>query len=378
MDNLTHSFVGLAAAKAGLERASPYATFICVAAANLPDIDIVTLAGGPRAYLANHRGITHSLVGALALGLALPALFVACERLLARLRGSEPRARLKGLLLCSLVLTASHPLLDWTNSYGLRPFLPWDGRWVYGDILFIIDPWIWLVLGGACFLLTSKTRPRAAAWAVLACVLSLLFVLFRRGSGAGPHAAAYAVWFGGVAVFFALHRSGLSRLRGERVAVSALALVALYCGALALFHHAALEDSRATAQTLAVRGGERVMRVAATPALADPLGWRCLAETDRATLRFDLTLGEKSTAENPRGLLRVEKPEGAERVLVERASADERARVLLGFARFPVARVLPAQGGAALVQFADLRFTEPGERARVGGFALDVPVTPGQ
>src|SRR2546423_6561352 len=36
------------------------------------------------------------------------------------------------------------------------------------------------------------------------------------------------------AVFFALHSSGLARRGGERVAVSALALVALYCGALAL------------------------------------------------------------------------------------------------------------------------------------------------
>jgi inner membrane protein len=378
VDNLTHSLVGLAAAKAGLERASPYATVVCVAASNLPDIDIVTLAGGPAAYLANHRGITHSLVGAFALGLALPALFVACERLLARLRGQKPRARFRRLLACSLVLVASHPLLDWTNSYGLRPFLPWDGRWVYGDLLFIVDPWVWLVLGGACFLLTAKTWPRALAWAALAVVLSLLFVSFLRRTGTGLPVAAYAVWFGGLAAFFLLRRSGLAKRRGRWVAAGALALVALYCGALALLHHGALEDSRAAAEGLAGRQGEHVLRVAATPALADPLAWRCFAETDRATLRFDLSLGEQAPAENPRGLLRVEKPEGAARELVERAAADERARVLLGFARFPVARVLPSQGGASVVQFADLRFTEPGARARVGGFALDVPVMTGK
>ena len=277
MDNLTHSLVGLAAAKAGLERASPYATLTCIVAANLPDIDIVTLAGGPAAYLANHRGITHSLAGALALALALPVLFVVGERLFARLRGREPRARFKGLLVCSLLLVASHPLLDWTNSYGLRPFLPWDGRWVYGDLLYIIDPWIWLTLGGACFLLTARTRPRAAAWAALACVLSLLFVLFQRRPDAGPPVVALAVWFGGLALFFALHLSGLAKRGGERVAAGSLALVALYCGALALFHQAALEDSRRAAQGLAAPGGERVLRVAATPVLADPLAWRCLA-----------------------------------------------------------------------------------------------------
>ena len=59
MDNLTHSLVGLAAAKAGLERRTPYAAFACVAAANLPDIDIIALAGGPAFYLKHHRGITH-------------------------------------------------------------------------------------------------------------------------------------------------------------------------------------------------------------------------------------------------------------------------------------------------------------------------------
>jgi inner membrane protein len=128
VDNLTHSLVGLAAAKAGLERRTPYATFMCVAAANLPDIDIVALVRGPAFYLKHHRGITHSIVGTLTLAVVFPLLFYAAERVWARARGSEPRARLKGLLVCSLLLSASHPLLDWTNSYGVRPLLPWDGR----------------------------------------------------------------------------------------------------------------------------------------------------------------------------------------------------------------------------------------------------------
>lgn len=378
MDNLTHSLVGLAAAKAGLERRSPYATFVCVAAANLPDIDIVALAGGPAFYLKHHRGITHSIVGTLALAVAFPLLFCAAERGWARARGRDARARLKGLLACSLLLAASHPLLDWTNSYGVRPFLPWDGRWIYGDLLFVIDPWVWLVLGGACFLLTARSRPRAAGWALLACVLTYLFVSFPRSFGTGLPVAVYAVWFGGLAVFFALHRLELAKHRGELVAALSLALVVVYCGALALIHHSAVGDSQVAAQSLAARNGERVLRVAATPALADPLAWRCFAETDRSTLRFDLSLGARTPAENLRGLLRIEKPEGAARELVERASTDEHARALLDFARFPVARVLPLQGGGALVQFADLRFTEPGARSRVGGFALDVPVTAGR
>src|SRR6266540_2463139 len=76
MDNLTHSLIGLAAAKAGLERLSPGATTLCVLAANSPDADIVALIfGGRWVFLQHHRGISHSIAGALALALALPPIF---------------------------------------------------------------------------------------------------------------------------------------------------------------------------------------------------------------------------------------------------------------------------------------------------------------
>ena len=44
---------------------------------------------------------------------------------------------------------ATHPLLDYTNTYGLRPFLPWNPTWYYGDLLPIIDPYLdFLLLAG--------------------------------------------------------------------------------------------------------------------------------------------------------------------------------------------------------------------------------------
>jgi hypothetical protein len=58
---------------------------------------------------------------------------------------------------------------------------------------------------------------------------------------------------------------------------------------------------------------------------------------------------------------------------VSAASRDPRAQVLLGFARFPIARVENANcNGQALVQFADLRYTEPG--ASRGAFSLNVSI----
>ena len=163
MDNLTHTLVGLAAAKAGLERLSPGATAVCMIAANAPDADIIATFGGSWFYLKHHRGITHSIIGTLAIALLIPLMFYAGDRIIARLRERAPRVRLRGLFIASLLISASHPLMDWTNNYGVRPLLPWSGRWFYGDLVYIIDPWLWLSLGGASFLLTT-TAAAAARW----------------------------------------------------------------------------------------------------------------------------------------------------------------------------------------------------------------------
>jgi inner membrane protein len=373
VDNLTHSLVGLAAAKAGLERQTPYATLACIIAANLPDIDIVALVRGPSFYLANHRGITHSLVGTFTLALIFPLLFFAVERLSARMRGREPRASLRGLFVCSLLLSATHPLLDWTNSYGLRPFLPWDGRWIYGDLLFIVDPWIWLTLGGACFLVTAATRWRAALWGGLALIATLLFFRVAWSADSGVPTIALGLWPGAIISIYLMHRARVGARLGAKLAAASLVLVIVYCGALALVHARARRSAEAQAQGLTRQEGERVLRLAATPVLADPLTWRCLAATDRSTFRFDVRVGGSSSGE-ARNMVSFEKPEGLAAEVVGRAAADAGARVLLDFARFPVARVRRGSTGVWVVEFADLRYTEPGARARIGGFALDVPV----
>ncbi|HEX8501177.1 MAG TPA: metal-dependent hydrolase [Pyrinomonadaceae bacterium] len=372
MDNLTHSLVGLAAAKAGLERRGPYATVVCVAAANLPDIDVVALAGGPAFYLQHHRGITHSVVGTLALALALPLLLCAGERLRARRRGGAGRASLKGLLLCSLLLSASHPLLDWTNSYGVRPLLPWDGRWFYGDLLFIVDPWVWLLLGGACSLL-AMARWRKAAWGLLALAVTLLFFRVSSRPDSGVPVGALVLWVVGLAALFVLHLKRAGARFGWRAPAVALALVVVYCGALAVVQARARAKAESFAGALAFPDDERVLKVAATPVLADPFTWRCLAESDRSTFRFGMRL-DAPAIDEVGDVVRYAKPAGEEAEVVRRASETEAARVLLDFARFPAARVRGDGAGGRIVQFADLRFTEPGARARVGGFALDVPV----
>ena len=153
MDNLTHTLTAVAMSQAGLRRFTPHATITLIVASNLSDLDIVTVLQGSTAYLEHHRGITHSLVGVTALAGILAALMIAGSGLLARMRGRPP-GKLSFLPLFGVCLagTASHLLLDFTNSYGVRPFLPFSGKWYAWDILFIIDPLVIMALVAALIL----------------------------------------------------------------------------------------------------------------------------------------------------------------------------------------------------------------------------------
>ena len=379
MDNLTHTLAGLTLAKAGLERLSPGATAVCLLAANAPDADTVAAFGGSWFYLKHHSGITHSVVGTLAIALVIPLLFYAGDRIIARLRGRAPGVRLGGLCIASLLASASHPLMDWTNNYGVRPLLPWDGRWFYGDLVYIVDPWLWISLGGASFLLTATTRWRAFAWGALALLATTAFVVLPLRAGMGYPAASRALWLACLVALVVARGLKVGPRWGSRVAVASLAFVVLYWGALGLLHGRALARAHAVAGAEAARRSEKVLRAAAMPSLADPTRWRALAETDRAVYRFDTSLLRQADTERaaPDNLTRFEKPQGEAATAAERAAADERAKIFLDFARFPAARV-EGQSCAeeVLVQFADLRYTEPGGARRGGNFSLEVAVPP--
>ena len=107
------------------------------------------------------------------------------------------------------------------------------------------------------------------------------------------------------------------------------------------------------------------------PLPAAPTKWRCAMETERTTYRFDVS-NMKGPGVGWTNERRFPKPQGADADAVARAAEDPRARVFLGFARFPVATVRRDADGRASVQFVDIRFTEPG--ARGGSFTLEIPV----
>jgi len=373
MDNLTHSLVGLTAAKAGLERLSPGATALCVLAANSPDVDIVVLLfQGRWGYLHHHRGITHSLVGSAVLAFALPLVFYLGDRIIAQIRKREKKVRLSGLLLVSILTTATHPLLDWSNNYGIRFLLPWNARWSYGDFTFVVDPFIWVALGTVAFLMTAKTKARLIYWLVIALVPSFL-ILSRLASAGGSLNGVLLplLWIVVLIVSVTLYRLGFGERVGPKTAMAALMAVMIYGAGLFVAHALALRQANAQAVAIANNHSERIINLAAMATAANPNGWVCVMKTDRATYRFDLSLLGGHSASS--AFIRYENLEGVEAETVGEAERDYRAQAFLGFARFPVMRVVGEDCiTQTLVQFADLRYTEPGNGR--GTFSLDVPV----
>jgi len=376
MDNLTHSLVGLSLSKAGLERVSPYATTVCLLSANAADADFVAVFFGDRwTLLHHHRGITHSIVGTIAIGLLVPFLVAVIERTIARIRRRAPTIRLRGLMVASLIAAATHPLMDWMNNYGVRPLLPWSGRWFYGDLVYIIDPYIWLLLGAAMFLLTSKGHLRIFAWAVLAAITTTLILIasIRGGTDASALRFFLVIWIAAVIAAVIVRAIGFHKRLNHRAALAALALVLMYWGGLAVAHRVAYAAALAKANQLANSRGESIVKVASMPMIATPFSWQSVTETDRAIYRYPIAITSDDRATDLSGVRRFEKPTGGAAELVSTAERDRRAQEFLLFARFPIA--VPESSdciGQAFVQFADIRYTEPG--ATRGAFSVNVPV----
>jgi inner membrane protein len=168
MDNLTHSLIGAALGQAGLKRKTGLAMPALIIGANLPDVDaacFVWLEGTE--HLGFRRGITHGPPAMLLLPLILTVLLWWFDQWQTA-RGKRPAGRLpvsfKWLYLVSLIGTLSHPLFDWFNNYGIRLLEPFSSQWFYGDVLFIIDLWIWIGLGGVIWLARRREQAGRGDW----------------------------------------------------------------------------------------------------------------------------------------------------------------------------------------------------------------------
>lgn len=159
MDNLCHTLAGWALSEAGLKKRTPLGVAALLIGANVADVDALAYLKGTLAALTFRRGLTHGIVATALWPFVVTGLLLAWDRAVRRSRRPEaPPARPGPLLLLSAIGVLSHPLLDLLNTYGVRLLSPFSDRWFYGDALFIVDPWLWLLLGGGAFLSRHARR----------------------------------------------------------------------------------------------------------------------------------------------------------------------------------------------------------------------------
>jgi inner membrane protein len=184
MDNLAHTLTGLAMGHAGLKRRTPLALTTLALAANAPDIDIGVVATDTLAVYFR-RGWTHGPPAMIVLPIVLTALVVLFDRLVRQRRAAPPPPVAPAqLLLVAALGTWSHPLLDYMNSYGIRLLMPLSGRWFFGDALYIVDPWLYLVLGTGVWMAWKARGPGAAGTGVArrALLVATVYVAAMYGS----------------------------------------------------------------------------------------------------------------------------------------------------------------------------------------------------
>ena len=133
-----------------MNRKTGLATLTLTLAAEAADIDVVAYFGGSVSGFQHHRGFTHTVAGApLVAALTLAGVYGIYR--IRSTRGWKPRLppNWKLLYLYALIGALSHILLDFTNSYGVRPFEPFNFKWYSWDTLFIVDPFVLALLAFA-------------------------------------------------------------------------------------------------------------------------------------------------------------------------------------------------------------------------------------
>jgi inner membrane protein len=281
-------------------------------AAEAPDLDVLGNFKGPVFGFAHHRGFTHSFLGLF----LVSAVVVGIMYLVWRLRGRKiknpnlpPRWGL--LYVFAMIAGLTHILLDFTNGYGVRPFWPFSEKWYSWDIVFIIDPIIFL------FLLAGL-------------VLPALFSLIDREIG--------------------VRRTAPSGRVGATLAL--VGMVAVW-GLRDYEHRRALNALEAR-----VYEGADPVRASAYPYWWNPFRWLGVVETEKF---YALTVADSLGPEvDPAGDMRIRyKPEETPVTLA--AKRSYLGRVYLDWASYPITETEEIENPEPgyVVRFQDLRFAYP-------------------
>ncbi|HEX4600482.1 MAG TPA: metal-dependent hydrolase [Gemmatimonadales bacterium] len=342
MDNIAHTLVGAALGRAVADRKVPGAGWIGAIAGNAPDwSELLWRPGGwaPRSgpgYLEYHRGVTHSFLGALVEIAVLTGVVGLILQWRERGEGT-PGPRWRWIAACVAVTVASHLYLDWQGSYGLRPFLPWSGRWYYADWVAIVDPFFWVVplialaWGARRHWVPALGYLLALGGVVIAVVVwpgRTIVVLWVRLAVVGLAAAAVVGW--------TRHWFGVAGRR--RAAAYAVAVLAAY----------------ATASGMASRMAQAGVRAAAMRRFGPDASWAALTVVGRP-FHWEPIWASADSVAGPDWAA----PRNLDRPAVRRALGTPEGRVMAQFARFLAADV-DSSGGALRVYLRDARFRPTG------------------
>jgi inner membrane protein len=308
MDPLTHVLTGTVLARAGFNRRAAYVTLAMAIAAEFPDVDTVSSLWGPITGFAEHRGIVHTFLAVPFEAALLTGAFWLFHRF-RKMPKRPPRAPVHwGWLAAGVTLALlSHLLLDWTNNYGLRPFLPFNPHWYAGSFVFIVEPVMLIVLAAAL-------------------VLPPLFGLINAEVGARKTAFPARGW-----------------------AIAALSAIGLLYG---LRLH-----ERQVAETLVFEDAPNAERVFASPYPMNPFQWSVVSEfADRYELSTVATGPSQIAQHQPSDTLFKPQPSAA----IDAAKATAFGRVYLDWSMFPVLTESPDTSDPnhplVKVTFADARF----------------------
>lgn len=307
LDDLTHTLFAVTLSQTPLRRAGPGTTAAILLASIAPDIDIVSaLQGGSVAYLAAHRGPTHSAIGILCLGLATAAFVRLCST----------HVRFWNMAGVATLAVLFHILMDLPTSYGTRLLSPVDWTWYALDWFPIVDIHLLaiLLIGALALLFRPAARTRIAA---------VVLVLV-----AGHYALrAFA------------HDLALRRT------IPDISSLSRSCLATGLVSWNSLRDENDETSLCAERR-------AALPTFGSPFTWRLVRQFSGwyELSDFDLLTGRAGPT--------MRFPNERTREILD-PSLVRTVAVFLHFARFPAARVSVTAGGTT-IRWDDMRF--------VGGF----------
>ena len=327
MDPLTHTLVGANLAASRLGRTTRCAAAALVLGANLPDVDVAAYFAGPETALAFRRGWTHGLPALAVWPFVLTGVLALWGR--SRPRPEAPPLRSGRLLALAGLALLTHPALDWLNNYGMRWLMPFDGGWTYGDSVFIMDPWLWLLLAGPWLLTRRPGRALLLGWAIVFALIGWL--VGHRAPGYLPVVAAVALT---LLVAWRVPPESLGAWK-DRLPVLGLAAGALWIVGLIGLHASA--ESRVRDE-LEAAGIEPVERLMVGPSPLDPGRWEAVVELPEEYRWGRLALwGDEGGLELDPG--RIARPDAGR--LAQLAAADETIRRFLVWARFPWALETP-------------------------------------